>query len=193
MSPNRILCLLVMVAMTAPSVSCIGPCKRLFKRGAPCGTTIQQPATLTSPVAVAVPVAVAPALAAPVAAAPAPVAAVPMVAVPTAPAAGYYCCPQPAVCCPQPCCPQPCCPQPSYSQPCCPQYGAPCGSCGTYESYSSGCNDCGVSNNYYEESPNTAAPIPQGPSYVPNNVSPQAPIQSGSGTRYPAPQPDGGN
>ncbi|MEO2045077.1 MAG: hypothetical protein ABGX16_00710 [Pirellulales bacterium] len=174
MSPNRILCLLVLTAMTAPSVSCCGPCKRLFKRGAPCGTTVQQPATLTSPVAVATPRA-APVVAAPVAVAPAPVAAVPMVAVPTAPAAGYYCCPQPAVCCPQPCCPQ-------YS-----------GSCGTYESYSSGCNDCGVSNNYYEESPNTAAPIPQGPGYVPNNVSPQAPIQSGSGTHYPSPQPDGGN
>jgi hypothetical protein len=189
MSPNRILCLLVLVAMTAPSVSCIGPCKRLFKRGAPCGTTVQQPATLTSPVAVATPqaapMAAAPVLAVPVAAAPAPVAAVPMMAVPTAPAAGYYCCPQPAVCCPQPCCPQPCCPQ-----PCCPQYSGPCG---TYESYSNGCNDCGVSNNYYEESPITAAPIPQGPGYVPSNVSPQAPIQSGSGTRYPAPQPEGGN
>jgi hypothetical protein len=186
MSPNRILCLLVLVAMTAPSVSCIGPGKRLFQRGAPCGTTVQQPATLTSPVAVATPQAApvaVPVLAAPVAAV--PVAAVPMVAVPTAPAAGYYCCPQPAVCCPQPCCPQPCCPQ--YSGP---QYSGPCG---TYESYSNGCNDCGVSNNYYEESPITAAPIPQGPSYVPNNVSPQAPIQSGSGTRYPAPQPDGGN
>lgn len=192
MFPKKILSLLVVVAMTTPSVSCIGPCKRLFKRGAPCGTTVQQPATLTSPVAVATPaaapVAAAPALAAPVGIAPAPVAAAPMVAVPTAPMAGYYCCPQPAVCCPQPSCPQPSCPQ-----PCCPQYGYPCGSNG-YDSYSSGCSDCGVSNGYIEESPNIVSPSTPGPGFVPQQqqVSPLTPVNPGSGSRTPEPRPERG-
>ncbi len=208
MSPGKIRLLLVVVLLTAPSMSCIGPCKRLFKRGAPCGTTVQQPATLSSPVAVntpqAAPVAAAPVVAAPVAAVPmaaAPMAAAPVMVVPTAPMA--YCCPPPTGCCPPPC----------YSQPCPPVSCCPSESYGSWDSgCSSGCNDCGTTGGgYYEQGsyvdPNASSIIPegailQGPGFVPQAppqgqavtpqaVSPQAPIQSGSGTRYPAPGPEG--
>ena len=102
-----------------------------------------------------------------------------------------------------------CCPQ-----PCCPQYCCPSDSCGPWVSgISSDCIDCGVASGYYEQGtyvdPNAATvipegAIPQGPGFgpqtipqgqglTPQGVAPQAPITSGSGTRYPAPQPESGN
>ena len=172
------LLLIVFVLLMTTSSGCCGPCKRLFKRGAPCGTTFQQPAALASPVAVpqgtaivAAPAAVPPRAPAPVAPAPmVPVA--PQMMVPTAPANGYYCCPQPY--CPQPCYPQYCCPQYGYSQSDNSYYSN--GSCDAC--CNGGCSDCGASNGYIDSNvPTPSVPMtptqPQEGGYRSGNEIPQ--------------------
>ena len=55
LSLKNVLILVAIAAIVAPSVGC-GRCRGLFRRGAPCGTTMA-PAVLGAPIAMAAPVA----------------------------------------------------------------------------------------------------------------------------------------